>query len=102
MLLTTLSVIDRVVALAARSMLYKRSQEIEKRLYDLLELVRCDRHSTPTLARTLGISQPTVSRCLTALRERGYSIRAVKDESGWWYELAAEPATARRRRDHPR
>lgn len=83
-------------------MLYKRSQAIEKRLHDLLELVRCGRHSTPTLARKLGISQPTVSRCLTALRERGYSIRAVKDENRWWYELASEPARATYWLDHLR
>jgi biotin operon repressor len=80
-------------------MLYRRSQAIEKRLHNLLELVRRGRHSTPTLARALDISQPTVSRCLTALRERGYSIRAVKDKGGWWYELAAEPATGSHGRD---
>ncbi len=73
-------------------MAYKRSLAIEKRLRDLLDLVRHGRQSTPTLAEALGISQPTVSRCLTALRERGYSIRAVKDEVGWSYELEAEPA----------
>ena len=83
-------------------MLYRRSQAIEKRLDDLVELVRCGRYSTPTLASALGISQPTVSRCLTALRGRGYSIRAVKDERGWRYELAAERATARYRHDHRR
>lgn len=75
-------------------MVYKRSQAIEKRLRDVLDLVRRGRQSTPTLAEALGISQPTVSRCLTALRERGYSIRAVKDEIGWSYELGAEPATS--------
>ena len=74
-------------------MVYKRSQAIEKRLHDILDLILRGRHSTPTLARALDISQPTVSRCLTALRQRGYSIRAVKDEIGWSYELAAEPGT---------
>ena len=77
--------------MAADTMLYQRSQAIEKRLHDLLELVRRGRHSTPTLARALDVSKPTVSRCLTALRERGYPIRAIKDGSGWWYELAANP-----------
>ena len=75
-------------------MLYQRSQAIERRLHDLLELVRRGRHSTPTLARALDVSQPTVSRCLMALRERGYPIRAIKDGGGWWYELAANPRSA--------
>ena len=75
-------------------MVYTRSQTIEKRLRDILDLVRSGRQSTPTLAQALGISQPTVSRCLTALRQRGYSIRAVKDEIGWSYELEAEPAAS--------
>jgi biotin operon repressor len=74
-------------------MIYKRSQAIEKRLHDILDLVRRGRHSTPTLAQALDISQPTVSRCLMALRQRGYLIRAVKDEIGWSYELPAEPRT---------
>ena len=75
-------------------MVYTRSQAIEKRLRDILDLVRRGRQSTPTLAEALGISQPTVSRCLTALRQRGYSIRAVKDEIGWSYELEAKPAAS--------
>jgi biotin operon repressor len=72
---------------------YGRSQEIEKRLNDLVRLVRAERHSTPTLARALHTSQPTVSRCLTALRDRGYEIRSVRDDDGWRYELINEPAT---------
>lgn len=75
-------------------MFYQRSQQIEQRLFDLLQLIRTGRYSTPLLAASLGISQPTVSRCIAALRERGYSIRAVKDEKGWGYELAAEPVQA--------
>jgi biotin operon repressor len=73
-------------------MIYSRSQAIEKRLHDLIELVRLGRHSTPMLARKLEVSEPTVSRCLTALRERGYLIKSTKDTGGWSYELTAEPA----------
>ena len=69
---------------------YERSQALEKRLHDLLGLLRNGRHSAPTLARELDISQPTVARCLTALRKRGYSIRAVKDQEGWSYRLSSE------------
>ena len=73
-------------------MLYRRSREIEKRLADLVKLIQTGRHSSLTLATALGISRPTVARCITALRERGYTIRAVKDAAGWSYELVAEPA----------
>jgi biotin operon repressor len=67
-------------------MLYQRSRTIENRLRDVFKLIRNGGHSTPTLAHKLDISQPTISRCLTALRERGYVIRSVKDDSGWSYE----------------
>jgi biotin operon repressor len=73
---------------------YQRSQEIEQRLDSLLGLIRSGRYSTPTLAKSLGISQPTVSRCLTALRERGFSIRSIRDGNGWSYEVVNEPASA--------
>lgn len=73
-------------------MLYERSREIENRLKTIVELIQAGGHSTVTLATALGISQPTVSRCIAALRERGYTIRAVKNAVGWSYELAAEPA----------
>jgi biotin operon repressor len=68
-------------------MLYDRSLEIEQRLDDVLRMVRDGQHSTPTLAKALNISEPTVSRCLKALRSRGYSIRAVKRGEAWSYEL---------------
>ncbi|MBK5292827.1 MAG: ArsR family transcriptional regulator [Acidobacteriia bacterium] len=85
-----------------RNMIYNRSQAIEKRLRDIIDLVSCGRHSTPTLARALKVSEPTVSRCLTALRQRGYLIRPVKDESGWSYEVTAKPRNASFANDGPR
>jgi biotin operon repressor len=69
---------------------YERSQALEQRLENILSLLRSERCSTPILARELDVSQPTVSRCLMALRKRGYPIRAVKDESGWSYQLASD------------
>lgn len=68
-------------------MLYNRSLEIERRLSDLLRLVREGQQSTPTLAKALNISEPTVSRCLRALRNRGFAIRAVKRGETWSYEV---------------
>jgi biotin operon repressor len=73
-------------------MVYNRSLEIERRLGDVLRLVREGQQSTPTLAKALNISEPTVSRCLKALRSRGYSIRAVKHGETWSYELTEQSA----------
>ncbi len=69
-------------------MLYKRSLDIEQRLSKVLRLIRNGRYSTPKLAERLGVSIPTVSRCVTALRQRGHDIRAEKSPAGWSYILA--------------
>jgi len=78
-------------------MVYGRSQMIENRLSDMLRLIRSGGESTPSLAEKLGISQPTVSRCLSALRERGFTIRSVREDRGWSYEIIGEPATVSER-----
>jgi biotin operon repressor len=69
------------------SMLYQRSLEIERRLQAALDLIRSGRYSTPMLAKELGISIPTVSRHVTALRERGYDIRSERSADGWRFVL---------------
>ena len=68
-------------------MRYQRSLEIEQRLQAVLELIQLGRFSTPGLAEEVGVSIPTISRCVEALRERGHKIRAVRGESGWRYVL---------------
>lgn len=68
-------------------MLYQRSREIEQRLDTVLRLIQSGRFSTPMLADELGVSIPTVSRCVSALRERGYDIRSEKHANGWCYVL---------------
>lgn len=68
-------------------MLYQRSFEIEQRLERVLQLIRAGRYSTPGLAEELRVSIPTVSRDVTALRERGHDIRAEKRLNGWRYIL---------------
>ena len=73
---------------------YERSQALEERLQHLVGLLRGGRYSTPTLAEQLSISQPTVSRCLAALRKRGYCIKPIKDDSGWSYRLSSDPASS--------
>lgn len=70
--------------------MYRRSEQIENRLQALIRLIRVGKYSTPMLATALKVSTPTISRCLTALRERGYAIRAVNDGGNWSYELAGE------------
>jgi len=68
-------------------MLYQRSLEIERRLEAVLGMIRKGRYSTPRMAEELGVSIPTVSRDVTALRQRGHDIRAERGEGGWRYVL---------------
>jgi biotin operon repressor len=76
-------------------MLYERSFLIEKRLQDVLELVRSGRYSTPAIAEKLGVSVPTVSRDVTALRERGHDIRSERHGDSWRYVLGSSDAEQR-------
>jgi len=89
---TSLSVSDiHVSRVECGQRMYRRSKAIEDRLSTLLDLIREGRHSTTTLAKTLRVSRPTISRCLAALRERGYTIRAVRHADTWAYEISSEP-----------
>ncbi len=58
-------------------MRYQRSLEIEQRLQAVLTLIQSGRYSTPGLAEELGVSIPTISRCVEVLRERGHDIVGV-------------------------
>jgi transposase len=64
---------------------FERSLEIEQRLETVLRLIRTGGYSTPMLADEVGVSIPTISRCVTALRLRGHDIRAEKNGGGWRY-----------------
>ena len=68
-------------------MIYQRSYTIEQRLESLLCLIRGGRHTAATLAEALGVSVPTVSRCLTALRDRGHDIVSARDAQGCYYRV---------------
>lgn len=76
---------------------FERSLEIERRLDDVLRLIRTGHYSTPALAEKVGVSIPTISRCVTALRARGYDIHSLRGTDGWFYilkkknEAAQEP-----------
>jgi biotin operon repressor len=69
---------------------FERSLEIERRLDEILCLIRTGRFSTPMLAQEVGVSIPTISRCVTALRARGYDIRSEKISDAWAYRLFAK------------
>jgi biotin operon repressor len=77
-------------------MLYERSLGIEKRLDLVLRLIRTGRYSTPRLAEEIRVSIPTISRCVTALRERGHDIQAEKHGNGWRYVLVRPPKVENR------
>ena len=77
-------------------MLYERSLEIEQRLDHVLRLIRTGKYSTPKLAEEVGVSIPTISRCVSALRERGHDIRAEKPGNGWRYILMRPSKAANR------
>ncbi len=51
-------------------MRYQQTIEIHRRLETVLRLIRTGRYSTPALAEKVGVSIPTVSRIVAALRER--------------------------------
>ena len=68
-------------------MLYERSRQIEERLDRVLHMIDTGEYSTPRMATELGVSIPTISRCVTALRERGNDIQAEKRGAGWHYVL---------------
>ncbi len=70
-----------------KSMLYQRSLEIEQRLESVLSLIRKGGYSTPRMAVELGVSVPTISRAVCALRDRGHRIRAERQAGGWCYML---------------
>jgi predicted transcriptional regulator len=69
-------------------MFYQRSFEIEQRLTMALRLIRTGRYSSPKLAERLGVSIPTVSRYVTALRARGHNIRAERLSTEWRFVLS--------------
>jgi biotin operon repressor len=79
-------------------LLYQRSLDIERRLDAVLRLVRARAYSTPKIAQALGVSIPTVSRDVTALRERGHNIQSVRHDGSWHYVLRHAPTSRSRER----
>ena len=82
-------------------MRYQRSLEIEQRLDAVLELIRSGNYSTPALAEEVGVSIPTISRSVEALRERGHKIKAVNGPNGWRYTIIPAEKSADATNDRP-
>jgi len=70
-------------------MRYQQTLEIHERLETVLQLIRTGRYSTPALAVEVGVSIPTISRIVAALREMGHEIRAERTSNGWRYVLVS-------------
>jgi len=75
-------------------MRYERALAIANRHERLLALIRTGEYSSPRLAETLGVSEPTVYRDIEFLKEQGYAIRSQKGPHHWAYRLTETPAEA--------
>jgi len=77
---------------------YERSQQIEKRFQQAIDLILSKSVNARQLADILGISRPTIQRMITELKRRGYVIRSVRDDHGWKYELVNGPSLVNQER----
>ena len=75
-------------------MRYQQAIEIHERLETVLQLIRTGRYSTPALATEVGVSIPTISRIVAALRAKGHDIRAERTRNGWRYVLVRQKGRA--------
>jgi biotin operon repressor len=82
-------------------MRYQQTLEIHQRLETVLRLIGTGKYSTPALAEAVGVSIPTISRIVAALREQGHDIRAEKHNGSWRYFLSASPGQNKRSKAAP-
>ena len=75
-------------------MRYQHSLEIHERIEIVLRLIETGRYSTPALAEQVGVSIPTISRIVAALRGRGHDIRAEKHGRAWRYVVPRKASGA--------
>ena len=80
-------------------MRYQQAIEIHERIETVLHLIETGEYSTPALAEEVGVSIPTISRIVAALRERGHDIHAQRTEKGWRYVID-DRRSARKQRPH--
>jgi biotin operon repressor len=84
------------LALLRIVMPYERNITIESRLQEVLRLVSEGHFSANEIARLLGVSVPTVSRDVSALRQRGYSLKAERHGMAWRYKLIGYAGSTKR------
>ena len=91
--LTSLSLTDRPVGTRnqRKTMRYQLALEIHERIGEVLRLIKTGEYSTPALAEAVGVSIPTISRIVAALREQGHEIQAQKKGTCWHYVLIPQP-----------
>ena len=82
-------------------MRYQYSLEIHERLENILRLIRTGDYSTPALAEKIGVSIPTISRIVAALRARGHDIRAERHDGGWRYVLSGKTVEPKKPKSGP-
>jgi len=82
-------------------MRYQHTLEIHNRLETVLRLIGTGKYSTPALAEAVGVSIPTVSRIVAALRVQGHDIQAERTKSGWRYVLASPRPSRKEKSSRP-
>jgi transposase len=68
-------------------MRYQQTIEIHERIEEVFRLIETGEYSTPALAEKVGVSVPTISKIVAALRERGHAIQAERTRGAWRYVL---------------
>lgn len=75
-------------------MRYQLALEIHERIEEVLRLIKTGEYSTPALAEAIGVSIPTISRIVAALRIQGHYIHAERAGKGWRYVLARQASSS--------
>ena len=70
---------------------YERSRQIEQRFGRVVGLIQAGCSTSADLSAALNVSRGTVHRIIAELRRRGFSIRSVREDNGWSYEITACP-----------
>jgi biotin operon repressor len=74
-------------------MRYQLALEIHERIEEVLRLIKTGEYSTPALAEAVGVSIPTISRIVAALREQGHNIQSERTKRGWRYKLVSKKSS---------
>ena len=70
---------------------YERSRSIEERFGRVVGLIQEGCSTSADHSDALNVSRGTIHRIIAELRRRGFSIRSVREEKGWSYEIIQFP-----------